>query len=220
MLLNCKTCGKDFESKKGGKKFCCLKCYHSSADFRDMIARNMEAGRSKGNGPKRKGTYSPCLVCGAEIYKTAQDEKRGKKTCSRLCYRKYMAERFDRNIGAVENIEQLSNYDEFLSSDVLCCLVDWCNWRGHNLSLHMNQSHGIKARDFKMAAGFNLSTGVVSAQMQQNLVDRCNKGGAVDNSIAIAARTFTYRSREGKEHLQKSMMLRERNDKGQFVTIL
>jgi len=218
--LICKGCEMEFKSKKDDKKFCCLKCYHSSDDFKDMIKRNMEMGRAKGNGPTRKGTCCPCLICGKEIYKTAQDEKRNKKTCSRLCYRKYMAERFDRNIGAVENIGQLSNYDEFLSGEMLNCLVDGCAWRGHNLSLHMNQTHGVKADDFKMAAGFNLSTGVVSASMQKNLVARGNQGGKVDNSIAIAARTFKYRSREGKEHLQKSIMLRDRNDKGQFKTIL
>jgi len=131
-----------------------------------------------------------------------------------------MEERFDRNIGAVETIEQLSNYDEFLSAEILNCLVDGCKWRGHNLSLHMNQTHGVKADDFKMAAGFNLSTGVVSASMQKNLVARVNQGGKVDNSIAIDARNFKYKSREGKEHLQKSIMLRERNDKGQFKSIL
>jgi len=218
--LTCKTCEREFKSKKGSKKFCTLKCYHSSDDFKEMIARNMEIGRSKGSGPERKGTYSPCLVCGKEMYLTPTLVARGKKTCSRICYRKYMAERFDRNIGSIETIEELSNYDEFLSSEILNCLMDGCGWKGHNLSLHMNQSHGIKAKDFKIAAGFNLSTGVVSASMQKNLCARGNLGGHVDNSIAIAARTFKYRSREGNEHLKKSMMLRERNEKGQFKTIL
>lgn len=215
--LICGTCKNEFSSKKDCKKFCSLKCYHSSEEFKAMIRRNMEEGRKKGKGKERSGAYGNCLECGKEIYKTHTNEKRNKNTCSRICYRKYMAERFDRNIGSIETIEQLSNYDEFLSEPILSCLVSGCGWTGHNLSLHMNQSHGIKAKDFKMAAGFNLSTGVVSATMQKNLVNRNNIGGNVDNSIAIAARKFEYKSREGKEHIKKSIMFRDRNTIGQFV---
>lgn len=215
-MMICGHCNKEFESKKA-KKFCSMNCYTSSDSFKKMIARNMAAGREKGKGPARKGENRQCAVCGAQMYLTETNIKRNKKTCSRLCYRKFMSERFDRNIGSIETIKDMSNYDEFLTKHVLNCLVDGCAWTGHNLSLHMNQCHGIKAEDFKRKAGFNLSTGVVSATMQKNLCARGNKGGHVDNSVAIAARTFTYKSKESREHMAKAIALRERNDSGQFV---
>ncbi len=179
----------------------------------------MAVGREKGRGPKRQGFIRKCEECPAPIYMTPTAVKRGKKTCSRLCYRKYMAKRFDRHIAHVENINQLSNYDEFLSQPVLGCLIDGCYWRGHNLSLHMNLSHGIKEEEFKRAAGFNLSTGVVSATMQLNLVRRGNVGGNVDPDIARDARMFSYYSRESSESRSKVAMLRNRNLKLGFDPI-
>lgn len=204
---NCPTCLKYFESSKP-KKYCCMKCYTSSAEFKERIAKNMSAGREKGKGPARAGNYRPCDACGKEIYMTATNIKRNKKTCSRLCYRKLMASRFDRHIGHIENIAELSNYDEFLAQPVLGCLIDGCNWKGHNLTLHMNLSHGITEEDFKRAAGFNLSTGVVSSVMQSNLCARGNRGGSVNHEVARAARKFEYFSRESSEHRSKAAILR------------
>jgi len=121
-----------------------------------------------------------------------------------------MESRFDRHIGHIESISELSNYDEFLSQKTLGCLIGGCEWKGHNLTLHMNLSHGIAEEEFKRAAGFNLSTGVVSASMHENLCSRGNTGGFVDGVIARAARKFDYVSREAREHQQKSYELRQK----------
>lgn len=211
----CPQCNNQFESVRP-KKFCSRDCYVNSADFKAMIAKNMAAGREKGKGPKRQGEYRSCTVCEKQIYLTATAIKRNKKTCSRLCYRKYMSDRFDRHIGHVENIKDLSNYDEFLSQKTLKCLISGCSWEGHNLTLHMNLSHGIKEEEFKRAAGFNLTTGVVSSVMQENLIARGNMGNRVYPEIARAARKFDYISRESKEHQAKACLLRDRNNLGNF----
>lgn len=202
-----KNCNKLFPSSKP-KIFCSRPCYFSSDEFRAMIAANMAKGREKGRGPKRQGEYRKCEECDKQIYLNATAVKRNKKTCSRLCYRAYMAKRFDRYIGHVENINDLSNYDEFLSQSILSCLIDGCEWKGHNLSLHMNLSHAIKEEEFKRAAGFNLTSGVVSAAMHTNLIGRGNRGGYVDGVIARAARKFDYTSRESSEHRAKGRLLR------------
>jgi hypothetical protein len=217
IVLVCPHCKETFETSKP-KKFCTKMCYLASDEFKQRIAKNMAAGREKGVGKKgqRLHSYQKCAECPTPIYMDKAAIKGNKKTCSRLCYRKYMANRFDRHIGHIESIKELSNYDEFLSQPVLSCLIEGCNWMGHNLSLHMNLSHAIKEEEFKRAAGFNLTSGIVSATMQANLVRRGNRGGMVNGEAARAARKFDYFSRESSEHRSKAGLLRNRNFKGCF----
>ena len=73
-------------------------------------------------------------------------------------------------------------FDEFLTSDVLPCLVEGCDWKGHHLSMHMNQTHGVTAENFKKLAGFNLGSGIVSAPLHQHYCERDHVGIATDNS--------------------------------------
>lgn len=74
-MMICGHCNKEFESKKA-KKFCSMNCYASSDSFKEMIARNMAAGREKGKGPARKGENRQCDVCGAQMYLTETNIKR------------------------------------------------------------------------------------------------------------------------------------------------
>jgi hypothetical protein len=54
-------------------------------------------------------------------------------------------------------------------------------------------------------------------QKSQKNGSRGNKGGHVDNSIAIAAMTFAYKSKESKEHMAKAIALMARNNEGKFI---
>ena len=110
------------------------------------------------NKLKKNDVEGDCPQCGTHFVAKASLKK---KFCSKPCYRQYMADRFDRWIASPEQLGELQNFDEFLSNEELPCLVEGCDWTGKNLSQHMNFTHGVPARDFKMMAGFNLTTGVV-----------------------------------------------------------
>lgn len=218
----CPTCGEKFESKID-KIFCSMSCYTKSPGFierRDANAKltsNPEI-RTKISNTLKKGQDAPCLECGKVFYqKRATASWNAKKFCCMPCYRSYLAKRFDRWIANPQRLALLQNYDEFLNQTELPCLIDGCDWRGDHLSTHMNQSHGVTADEFKRAAGFNLSTGVVSRPLAIALRGRENVGVAItsreyEEAAAIASKESggknrDYRSREGAEHRKKARLL-------------
>lgn len=219
-LILCAQCGNTFRSKRAGKKFCNLRCYHASPQFRVMTRDNCRIGNEKQRmrGVSLRGEVRACLECGKEVY--AKPSRPNRKYCSHAHYRQYMAKRFDRHIASPEEIALPQNYDEFLTKPELNCLVSGCGWRGHLLSNHMNYSHGVTAAEFKRAAGFNLGTGVVSAPMHGILSDRENVGIALETpstkQIAHARSRArlkrlepgSYKSLEGKEHALKGRLIK------------
>ena len=152
----CPTCGGYFKSRRK-KKYCCVKCFTSSQECKDrLIARN----KSRAFPPKA------CASCGVEILGWKK-----RKFCSTPCYRKFMAERFDRWIASPQEIALPQCFDEFLSQPVLQCLVKGCDWSGTHLGNHINLCHGISAEEFKRIAGFNKSSGLVTPAVAKLLSD-------------------------------------------------
>jgi hypothetical protein len=163
----------------------------------------------------RSGTVIECLECQAEIYKKKSQKR---KYCSFVCYRAYMAKRFDRWVANPEKMALPQCYDEFLDREELPCLIEGCDWVGKHLTLHTNYTHGIKARDFKRAVGFNLGTGVIGKDLAEWFQKRDYQGVASwtdenyqKNLAMLAANRPTpnvsYRSMEGKEHGRKAQAL-------------
>jgi hypothetical protein len=206
-----KPCGKQFTSLKKDRKYCSMKCYASTPEFRARAASSVENANKHYRPKSRAGDTVLCAHCGKEMYRTLTQIKRKKKTCSLVCYRQYMAARFDRAVGVAISYKDLQGYDEFLLQDKLPCLVEGCDWEGHNLSLHMNLTHSIKEEDFKRMAGFNLSTGVVSASMADHLQARGNQGHPESLNYRQALDSpgrNLYRSKECREHMSKASLLR------------
>lgn len=215
----CKTCGNEFFSRTS-KIYCSLKCYVKSEQFALMLATNREKNssteiRNKIADTLRTGQMVNCLECGHEFY---QRQKRPRTFCATVCYRSYFAKRFDRWIANPEEMALPQCYDEFLDREELQCIVDGCDWKGLHLTTHVNSAHGLKADDFKRAAGFNLRTGVIARPLAEVLQARENVGVALNPSNEAAAElgravlatlSMRYMSREGIEHRKKarSMML-------------
>lgn len=212
----CQACGIKFASRRAAK-YCSLACYTGSNQFREMLV----VGREKSMTPAsiarraemaRRGEGKPCLECGQDVYVKKSEAK--KKFCSTICYRAYMAKRFDRQIAAPETLALPQAYDEFLLKDQLPCLVEGCDWVGSHLSLHMNQMHGIVAEELKRAAGFNRSSGIVSRGLSEAMSARALTGVAARSDLRELGAKFRgqsyklkYASLEGKEHRAKSMLL-------------
>lgn len=213
---DCKGCGIKFESRREAK-FCGVKCYTGSSQFSQMLADSREKSMTPYSIAKRaeslrRGEGKPCLECGTDVY--AKKSEKTKKFCSKLCYRAYMAKRFDRQIAAPEKIALPQAYDEFLTKEELPCLVEGCEWKGKHLSLHMNQMHGVTAEEFKRAAGFNRSSGIISRPLSKLLSERKKTGVAADSDARALGDGFRgqsyvlkYASLEGKEHRAKSMAI-------------
>ena len=213
----CPECGKPFGSRYP-KKFCSMKCYTGSTEFRERIAAQAPAAararylQLKGELPKPKVEFT-CINCGS-VSIISELKSRTRKYCSPSCYREYLAMRFDRWIASPQNIGDLSNYDEFLTQEELPCLVDGCDWTGKHLGSHVNLTHGITAEEFKRAAGFNIGSGLVTSEVSRALSEREH----LRNSIQIAVsqrnlkrdvrRTDLYRSREASEHQRKGIALK------------
>lgn len=214
----CPTCKNTFFSRTA-KIFCSLKCYNDSPEFKEQARRNMQLSRRPESKARmiaklRKGEVIKCLECEKEIYK--KRNLKSKKYCSQVCYRAYMAKRFDRWIANPEGLALPQCYDEFLDKEELDCIIDGCDWRGKHLSLHVNQTHGVQAREFKRAAGFNLQSGIVSKTLAITLSDREKHGlGNLTRDEIVALRKnkpkeeskgnyVKYRSLECQEHLIKS----------------
>ena len=223
----CKTCGKMFESRID-KMFCSMDCYTKSKQFMDMLAENRKkimpeapelsaAMRAQIAAKLQKGQNVQCLECGAEFYqKRPSKGKPARKFCSTICYRSYLAKRFDRWVANPEGMALPQCYDEFLDREELACVVEGCDWKGKHLTLHMNQAHGVRADEFKRAAGFNLSTGVIAKPLAEALREREVVGVAANmddadraaalalSQEALAANQIRYRSLEGREHAKKA----------------
>ena len=217
----CKTCGKLFESRID-KMFCSLDCYTKSAQFKTMVAENLKKAGSLESIQRRAqaaklGQCVPCLECGTEFYQKRPSKGRAaRKFCDTACYRSYLAKRFDRWVANPEGMALPQCYDEFLDREELACVVDGCDWHGQHLTLHMNQAHGVRADEFKRAAGFNLSTGVIAKPLAVALRERDLLGVAVNmddadraaalalSQEALAANPIRYRSLEGREHAKKA----------------
>jgi len=207
---SCKTCHASFESK-AVRTFCSVKCRAADPEFRAVLAANLSKPKER-NGPLPAGIVQPCISCDKEIYLTATDRKRGKKACSRSCWRAWLADRFDRSIAEVRTVNAVVGYDEFLSQEKLSCLVDGCAWRGDELSLHCNLAHGITAEQLKERAGFNRNTGIVSGPLARLYEARGNKGTPHSLDRAKAAAMHPRASQavrpESIEHYRKAMALR------------
>lgn len=156
----CPTCGHRFESRDR-KIFCSMVCYHRSDRFKEIVAER--ATRQTIPDPRS------CVYCGA-TFTTKPSSKR--KYCSKICQRRWFAERHDRWVANPQKIALPQAYDEFLSHNELSCIVEGCDWTGQNLSIHVNHVHGISADEFKELAGFNRHSGLVSAELSQTLRDR------------------------------------------------
>ena len=205
----CPNCGNHFKSKHK-KTYCSYDCYIKSPAFKKQCEKGLKASLKKRGFSL--GEEKRCKECEKPIGRT-----RARKYCSRRCYRKYMSKRFDRWIASPQELALPQNYDEFLTQEELPCLVKDCPWRGHNLSYHMNMTHGISAREFKKLAGFNLRSGIISLPLQETLSsilrpwteDTLTPGpGRPPSDGKEIPNMPRYQSLEGKEHRQKARALK------------
>lgn len=206
----CPTCGKQFESRIE-KKFCSMDCYMTSPEYGKQL-REANAGRVRraGGNPDTGGHECICLHCG-KTWRVSRLLKM-RKFCSREHQRLHYAERFDRWIAAPGRIALPQAFDEFLTQEELPCLVDGCDWVGHNLSYHMNVTHGVQARDFKRAAGFNLKSGIISLPLQRIMREWQRSPNLIPmapGGILVTPEVRRYRSLEGKEHVAKGRAVAE-----------
>jgi hypothetical protein len=205
----CPTCGSMFESRTS-KIYCSQKCYAASPAFAAMIEANMmKAAKSAAKNLEefRELNTINCMECGEPFYAPPAKQK---KFCGPLCYRGYMAKRFDRWVASPERIALPQNFDEFLTQNELPCLVEGCGWVGRHLSQHMNMAHGVPAHEFKRAAGFNLGTGVVSADLSAEMSLRPQVGVAlagIERSKPTNPQTRRYVSLEAREHQRKARLI-------------
>jgi len=218
----CPTCGKPFQSRTA-KIFCSQACYMGSEQFKAHI----RAAQTKTLQPEiraklhasRSANHTEefqCKECGKPGRRKLSEGKRNKRRqfCCKPCYREYMAKRFDRWVANPETLALPQNYDEFLTQAELPCLVEGCGWHGRWLTLHMNQAHGVPAEEFKRAAGFNLSTGVITTEMARSLQARPSNGrpelldaARIASAVAVRENPVRYRSLEAVEHARKARAL-------------
>lgn len=202
----CPVCNKKFESRYD-KKYCSLECYNKSPEFISMAKNNMEKGRKTSSVKWAEKMKKICPVCSKEF----RADRSKRKFCSQLCARKFRADLFDSWIANPQHITLPQCYDEFMLQNELPCLVDGCDWKGQHLSIHLNNSHGIRADDFKRAAGFNLHTGLIAPKLSKKLSKRAKVGVALteyDKTPKNEPKKIrNYKSLEGKEHAKKARML-------------
>lgn len=218
----CGHCGAYFSSRRE-KLFCSMKCYTGSGQFTAMLDANRVKSLSpesveKRAAKQRQGQHVSCLECGEEFYrKRATDRRPARKFCTTVCYRSYMAKRFDRFIANPETVALPQNFDEFLDREELPCLVDGCAWSGKHLSVHIISAHGIRADDFKRATGFNLGSGLISSDLARRFSERARQGVAIDPDLQVLGQErrrppglgslLAYGSLEGREHRAKARAL-------------
>lgn len=203
--FTCEQCGKLAETKNWDvtRRFCSMKCYTKSDELKERL-RQANLDREPVNKIHRY-----CMWCGKEIHARNKGKR---KFCSQSCYREDMAERYDRWIANPQNIHNLQGYDEFMTQTELSCLVEGCNWKGEFLGLHVRAAHGIPAREFKRAAGFNYTTGLVGIDLAKKLERRADhlvemqaKDPSYPGQFPPDTNPDKYYSREGREHKAKSM---------------
>jgi len=206
----CPVCGEMFESHND-KIYCSLACYHKSPQFKKLLPNmkaTLEKYREANNAVRSEKAKINCMACG----RTFQRRYSKRKFCSRVCHRKFRADLFDAWIANPQDITMPQCYDEYMLQDELPCLIDGCDWKGRNLSNHLNMAHGVYAEDFKRAAGFNLSTGLITADLFEQLSSRQLTGIALGDQRSPPNNDGTvtdYRSREGREHREKARMIAE-----------
>lgn len=221
----CQHCGSMFKSRREAM-FCDMNCYMASDRYKEVREtarlKSLEPeSRMKLSEANKRGADVACLECGTEFYQKRETTSHSKRLfCSRPCYRTYLAARYDRWIANPQSMSLPQAYDEFLDRHELPCLIHGCDWRGVHLSTHVNIAHGIKAKEFKRASGFNLSTGLIGKELAQRLSERAKAGVAlktmdeVQHAAAIALSTQTlqspeyvaYSSLEGCEHRVKAQI--------------
>lgn len=209
----CVRCGTPFGSRYP-KKYCSIKCYVGSVEFKNMQRANAGKGNAAyvlkvtGKPPQPLATVT-CLNCGATW---TERPSRKSRFCGHICYRQYMAGRFDRWVANPQAISLPQAFDEFLCQEELPCLIAGCDWKGRHLGAHVNLRHGIEADDFKRAAGFNLGSGLVTPDVAKALGERPHiQGGPVVNGLRFvkghANAIQGYRSLESREHAAKTRAL-------------
>jgi hypothetical protein len=184
-----------------------MDCYITSKQFKAHLEHNAKIAAIANKREHPSVDRRECLECSKEMFVSPPSKE--KKFCSRVCYRSYMAKRFDRWVANPEQLALPQCYDEFLNQPELPCLVAGCNWHGHGLSQHMNFSHGITAGDFKRAAGFNLKSGIISRPLAETLSERKANGFITDPDFFRKRRNTTptirtYFSKEASEHRKKA----------------
>jgi len=221
----CPTCKQNFRSNTP-KTFCCFQCYLSSDLSKDILA-NARVLSDKATGRQSGLRFViSCLHCGKErsvlpCQSKPRNYKRpnGKvkrctrqKFCSRSCMRSWLSIRFDNFVANPQSIALPQCYDEFLSQAELPCLIEGCDWVGHNLSSHVNLAHGITAEKFKEMAGFNHTTGVISATHNKTLVEAHSERGNPNindlSDIEAIKKPRGPLRLEGREHHSKAVALR------------
>lgn len=219
----CPTCKCSFESKRR-KIYCSMKCYIGTEEFKERLRGQADYARKRAilirtGKEEQESVFISCLHCGKE--KALKPSRGSEKFCSRTCYRKYMTERFDRWIASPQSIALPQAYDEFLTQEYLPCLIEGCEWTGLNLGQHLNFTHGITAREFKRAAGFNLGTGLCTPATSKMLSERPHLA-LFDGShfkYDTPPLTRNYSSLEGKEHFAKSIALNKGKIMGQLTCL-
>lgn len=209
----CRTCHEFFLSREQ-RPFCSLACYWKCGKGTTTPKPSSESAESRERraASLRTGKYVKCLDCSTQIY---EKPSRPRRFCNQICYRSYMASRFDRHIGNPATIEKMQGYDEFLDQDELSCMVADCEWHGKHLSLHVNYAHGITAEELKILAGFNLGSGIIAKPTAElyrarsltgvALLATCDAGRL--DKLRSLSRTHNYHSREASEHIIKSRAL-------------
>ncbi len=225
----CPTCKQEFHSRTA-KIYCGMKCYMSSPDFlkrlREIGERGSRARILKQTGAEPKPRVEvECIECGKK--EIVRFSIRNRKTCGRPCYRRYFAKRFDRWMANPETIALPQAYDEFMLQDELPCLIEGCGWTGKSLGFHVNVAHGITAEEFKRAAGFNKTTGLVTVETHERMSVRSLKTLKMYEDLGTPLLQFpnediprlvrNYRSKEGKEHYQKARALMAASGGGRTV---
>lgn len=215
--VRCEGCDVIFPTANNShrKKFCCQECYLSSEYFKEHRRRYAEKCAATHQSTR-------CLQCDAEIlsipslagsrqYAGDKRPRAPRRFCNRSCYRLFMAARFDRYMAGSTELQVPANYDEFLCQEQLPCLVDGCEWVGSNLSMHCNSVHGITADELKALAGFNRTTGVVSALLSRHLAGRAqqqNFEGRRCEDLSHLKKPRGPTRPEGIEHLRKAAALK------------
>lgn len=201
----CPTCSLPFESSKP-KRFCTVKCRANAPEFKAIAAANAVKAHAARLGTKAQRDCETCrkpFDC---------QPKRTKRFCSRGCYRVHLATIFDDEVAAVDQVPILNNFDEFLARDHLDCPLAGCSWSGENLSIHIANTHGIRASSFKRRAGFNVSTGLVGVRLSRRLSERARLLVPFSVRGNGPRRGHARLAAEGLEHYEKAMELRRGRD--------
>lgn len=211
----CKICGKDFVSKRADKIYCSIECYHADPQtqkrLKEMAPFALAAALKVDVSDLPETIETECTECKKPMQiKPSRLNPSGHVFCSTQCYRHFLSKRFDRWIASPESINHPQNFDEFMTQEELPCLIEGCNWTGKFLGAHVNMAHGISANDFKKLAGFNVTTGLVSPDLAEELRERSKDYGnfLLPNYVDTSKKRGSYVSAESKEHRKKILILR------------